>query len=140
MATGSGTGTPAAGTFTYTDTLLTDRDKVRFEIGDVVSGSGPRPHSGYTNFTDNEISAVVTREGSWGAAAAKLAEVLASEWTAAAGDVSMADYRENYTARAEYFRKRAQDLRTQYGGGVSVTQVAPTRVDGFSDDVDAEET
>lgn len=123
--------------FTYTDTLLTDRDRVRFEIGDITSGSGPRPDS--TNFSDNEVSAIITAEGSWGAAAARLAEVLANSWATAAGSVSMADYREDYTARAEYWRKRAQDLRKQYGGGRSTSQTVFTRIDGYSDDITSEE-
>lgn len=127
-------------TFTYGGTLTDNTDRVRFEIGDVVENAGPRPHATSTNFSDGEIDSIVTEEGSWGPAAAKLMEVLANEWTAAAGAVSMADYREDYTARAEYFRKRSQDLRQQYGGGVTVVQYAPIRVDGFSDDVDAEET
>ena len=127
-------------TFTYGGTLTDSTDRVRFEIGDVVSGSGPRPHASSTNFADGEIDSIVTEEGSWGPAAAKLMEILANEWTMAAGAVSMADYREDYTSRAEYYRKRSQDLRLQYGGGVVVTQLAPTRVDGFSDDINAEAT
>lgn len=124
-------------TFTYAGTLATDLDKVRFEIGDRVSGSGPRPDS--SNFTDEEIAGVITLEGGWGAAAARIAEVLANEWSTAAGSVRMADYSEDYTARAEMWAKRAQALRLQYGSTRTATQVLVTRVDGFSDDVDAEE-
>lgn len=126
-------------TFSYGGTLTDATDRVRFEIGDIVSGSGPRPHATSTNFSNEEVDAIVTEQGGWGPAAAKLMEILANEWASAAGNVAMADYSENYTARAEYFRKRAQDLRMQYGGGVAVSQVSVTRVDGYSDDVDAEE-
>jgi len=126
-------------TFTYGGTLTDTTDRVRFELGDVVSGAGPRPHASSTNFSDGEVDAIVTEQGDWGPAAAKLLEVLANEWASAAGAVAMADYREDYTARAEYFRKRAQDMRMQYGGGVSVSQPSVTRVDGFSSDVTAEE-
>jgi len=49
--------------FTYAGDLGTDRDKVRFYINDRVSGSGPRPSDG--NFTDDEISGLITAEGNW---------------------------------------------------------------------------
>jgi len=127
--------------FTYTDTLLTDRDKVRFEIGDTITSSGPRPYgSTNSNFSDNEIAAVVTAEGGWAQAAARLCEVLAREWTAEAGRVGMADYSEDYTARADGFRKQAQDLWARYGGRTQVAQPTVTRIDGFSSDVAADET
>lgn len=124
-------------TVTYVGDLSTSLDKVRFEIGDRVSGTGPRPDG--TNFTDAELNALVTLDGSWQAAAAHALEVLANEWAAAAGSVGMADYREDYTARAEAYRKRAQDVRVQYGLGPTVLQPSITRVDGFSDNITAEE-
>lgn len=127
-------------TFTYSGTLTDNTEWVRFTIGDTVSAAGPRPGS-TSNYTDEEIDAVITDAGTKGRAAAFLCETLATEWAAYAGSVSMADYSENLTARADYFMKRAADLRKQYGGTrAAPTQVAPTRVDGFSDDVDAEET
>lgn len=125
-------------TFTYTGDLSTNLDKVRFEIGDRVSGTGPRPDG--TNFTDAEAGAVITLEGSWQGAVVHLLETLANEWATAAGSVRMADYSEDYTNRAEAYRKRAQDARLRFGIGSSVNQASMTRVDGFSDDITAEET
>jgi len=125
--------------FTYTDTLLTDRDWIRFTIGDVVEDSGPKPDS--TNFSDNEIAAIVADEGTAGRAAAKLCEVLATMWASEAGEVKMADFTEAYTERAEMFLSMARELRKQHGGAVATpVQVAPTRVDGFSNDIDASES
>lgn len=123
--------------FKYVDTLATDRDKVRFAIGDVTEDSGPRP--GGSNFSDNEIAAQVDSEGTWGKAAAYLCEVLAREWAREAGSVAVGPVRQELTARSQLFQEMAVDLRLQHGGGRTVTQSVPTRVDGFSDDVDAEE-
>ena len=41
--------------FTYTDTLVTNRDKVRFCIGDTVSA--------YALFTDEEVGAALDKNG-----------------------------------------------------------------------------
>lgn len=125
-------------TFTYDGALATDLDKVRFEIGDRTSGAGLRPDS--ANFTNEEIGAVLTLEGSWGRAAARLCEVLANEWSSVAGSVRMADYAEDYTKRAEMWRRRAQDLRVTYGGGGGgMVSVGTIKVDGYSDDVASDE-
>lgn len=126
--------------FSYTGVLSDDTQWVRFTIGDTTYEEGPRPGS-TSNYQDEEIDAIIADAGSKGRAAAFLCETLATEWGVYAGSVSMADYSENLTARAEEFRKRAAELRKQYGGTrAAPTQVAPTRVDGFSNDVDAEET
>lgn len=63
---------------TYLDTQLTDRDKVRFAIQDTVENAGPLPSD--ANFSDNEINATVTREGSWQRAVAALFDALAAAW------------------------------------------------------------
>ena len=44
--------------FTYTDTLATDRDKVRFMTGDTVESEAM--------FSDEEIAAALTRNGGTG--------------------------------------------------------------------------
>jgi hypothetical protein len=126
-------------TFTYAGTLTTDLDLVRFHIGDTADGDGPRPGS-TSNYTDAELEAIITAEGGWGRASARMLEVLSNEWTAEAGRVAVADYSEDYTKRAELYAERARELRLRYGGRRATTQPSVTRVDGFSDDVSATET
>jgi len=127
--------------FTYTETLATDRDKIRFAIGDTIVNDGPRPRAtANSNFSDAEIAGAVTMEGGWTTAAAFLCEVLAREWAAEAGRTELADYKEDFSNRAQLFADRALELRARYGGWRQTTQSAPTRVDGFSDSIDSEET
>lgn len=63
---------------TYSDSLATDRDKVRFWIQDTVENAGAKPSDG--NFSDAEIAAVITAEGSWQRAVAALFDTLAAAW------------------------------------------------------------
>lgn len=121
--------------FTYTDTLLTDRDCVRFSIGDVTSGSGPKPAD--ANFSDAEIAGLVTLEGTWQRATAGAFEALASLWAkhvnfAADGtQASQSDI-------AKQYRESAALWRGRYGTAAvgSCGSSAVTRVDGYSDDLD----
>lgn len=124
--------------FTYTSAPDSDNvDFVRLRIGDAVENDGAKPDQ--TNFSDAEIEAVVTLEGNKGKAAAFFAEALAALWAANAGMVSMADYKEDYSNRAKYFADLGKMLRQQYGGSrTAATQIIPTRVDGFSNNVNAE--
>lgn len=123
---------------TYDDTLADTTSQVRFEIGDTVEDSGPRPDPS-SNFSDNEIAAIVTSEGGWGKAAAHLCEILAAEWSREAGSLRVGEFQQALTDRAAMFMKKAQELRRKYGGQAAPTQVVPTRVDGFSDDIDADD-
>ncbi len=121
-------------TFTYAGALATDKEKVRFEIGDTTVNAGPRPDS--SNYSDEEIAVILTEEGSVGRAAARLCEVLAREWSALAGSVKMADYSESLSDRAAYFAAQAADLRARYGESrPGMVQVDVMRVDGFSSNV-----
>ena len=71
--------------FTFLDTFLTNRDKLRFDIGDTQENTspeqgGPRPDK--RNFSDNEIAYFLLTQGdSVSAATGQAFEVLASEWT-----------------------------------------------------------
>lgn len=65
-------------TFTYLGTLATDLDIVRFQIGDTVASSGPKPNGG--NFTDEEISGLITLTGSADAAITRIYQILANVW------------------------------------------------------------
>lgn len=125
--------------FTYTDTLATDRDKVRFYLQDTASGSGPKPTDG--NFTDEELAGLISAEGTWQRAVAAGYEVLAAAWqrypsfTADGLSVSRSDIAKGYASKAAEWRK-------QYGAATSTSRAgsrAVTRVDGYSSDVDSHE-
>lgn len=124
--------------FTYLGDLSTNLDKVRFYLQDTVSGSGPKPNDG--NFTDGELEALVTTEGSWQRAVAAGFETLASAWrkfinfSADGSSYSLSNVADGYAAQAK-------DWRLKFGtGGAKAGSRAITRVDGYSSDVDSEET
>ena len=123
-------------TFTYVGDYSTDLDKVRENIRDVVSGSGPRPAD--ANFTDALINGIITDEGSWQRAVAALFEMLAAEWRRHPS-YSTDGLRLDRSDIADGFEKTAKDWRSKYGG--SARQYAPVYVtgqitkDGYSDDI-----
>lgn len=123
--------------FTYVGDLSTDRDKVRFYIQDTVADSGPKPSG--TNFTDAEIDGLVTAEGSWQRAVAGAYEVLASIWTKFA-DITAGPHRESLSQVADGYRKQAKEWRDTHGSSSRMTVGWQTRVDGYSQDVAANET
>lgn len=122
--------------FTYTGDLSTNRDKVRRQLADTVSGSGPLPQDG--NFTDAEIDGFITSEGSWQRAVAAGFEALAAAWMRYPTfdqdgfRLSRTDIAKGYATEAARWRKRYGGSST--GAGARVT----TRVDGYSDDVAAD--
>lgn len=120
-------------TIAYTDTLLTDRDKIRFYLQDVTDGSGPLPDD--ANFSDNEIAGLVLAEGSWQRGVAAGFETLAAAWRRyptfkADGLVlNRSDIAKGYTTQAKEWRRK-------YGGsGGGAGSRAVTRADGYSDDI-----
>ena len=124
-------------TLTYLDDLSTDRDKVRFYIQDTTADSGPKP--GGSNFSDDEIAGMVTLEGSWQRAVAGIFEVLAGLW-AQYVDTQVGPRRQSLSQVAEQYRKLAKEWRDDYGrGGSRVGSRFMTRIDGYSDDVAANE-
>jgi len=104
-------------THTYSDALSSDRDKIRFRIGDTVQGAGPRPDR--RNFSDNEIAFVLSDEGGVTAAIAHLFEVLASEWESFS--ISETEDKVSYDAKekAADYDKRANIWRAKPDGGDS---------------------
>ena len=118
--------------FTYDGTLATDLGRVRFHLGDVVSGSGPRPAD--ANFTDAEIDGLVTIEGSWQRAVAGGLERLVVEWLrypSFKGDgltLNRSDIAKGYQTQAESWRKR-------FGAPTPTYVVGTIRKDGYSDDI-----
>jgi hypothetical protein len=120
--------------FTYNGTLETDLDRVRFHISDTVSGAGPKP--GDANFSDAEITGLLTVEGAWEGAVAAAFETLAGAW--ARFPSFLADQlRLDRSDIAEQYRKLAANWRARSGSSPksrSGTR-SMTRIDGYSDDV-----
>jgi len=130
-------------TVTYLGDLSTDTDKVRFFIGDKVEDAGPRPSGG--NFTDEEIGALVTTEGTWEAAVAAAFETLASEWVifpsfqADNFAISRSHIAKNFQAQADLWRAGhgLASPAVKYGAPVSRPI---TRTDAYSDEYDSVES
>lgn len=123
---------------TYSDSLSSARDRLRFAIGDTTASAGPKPADG--NFTDAELDGLLAIEGTWQRAVAAVFETLASLWarhtTFNADGMSV-----NQSDVAQQYRDMARAWRLSYGSasGSSGT-VAVTRADGYSDDLDNMET
>ena len=123
--------------FTYDDDLSSDRGKVRFYIQDTTDGGGPKPNG--ANFTDAEIDGLVMAEGSWQKAVAGAYEALAAIWAKFA-DITAGPHRESLSQVAEGYRKQAMKQREIHGSSSRMTVGWQTRVDGYSQDVAANET
>lgn len=120
-------------TISYTPTLPRSLDKVRFYIEDKYSGSGPLPDN--ANFDDDEITALITTEGSWQKAVAACYEALSSAW-AGYTDISAGSRSENYSQISQRYTQLAQQWRTRYGTSQDgAGSRHPTRIDGYSSDV-----
>jgi hypothetical protein len=124
--------------FTYSGTLTTNLDKVRFYLQDITSGAGPKPGDG--NFTDAELEGLITAEGSWQRAVAAGFETLAIAWrkypsfTADGLQLARSDIAKGFAEQAKEWRK-LHGSSTTARTGVAGSR-APTRVDGYSSDVD----
>lgn len=124
-------------TYTYIGNLSTNLDKVRFYIGDVVSGTGPKPTGG--NFTDEEIGGLITAEGSWEKAVAAIFEILAGMYSSYV-DITVGPRREALSQASKSYREQASEWRSRYGGSSSTAGArAVTRTDGYSDDIASDE-
>lgn len=123
-------------TVTYIGDLSTDLDAVRFYIGDSVESSGPRPASG--NYSDAEIGAVVTAEGTWQRAVAALLDLLATEWSQHA-DITVGPRRQSFSQVSENYAKRAAKWRQDHGIYPGISTFGVIRVDGYSDDVTSDD-
>ena len=123
-------------TFTYAGTYNSDREKVRENIRDTVSGSGPLPAD--ANFSDELIAGIIADEGTWQRAVAACFEMLASAWSRFPS-YSTDGLRLDRSDIADAFVKTAKEWRGKYGG--SARQYAPVYVagqitkDGYSDDI-----
>ena len=118
--------------FTYRGTLTTDLDRVRFHVGDVAYDAGPRPADG--NFTDAELNALVTLEGSWQRAVAAVFERLAAEWTRYP-NFSTDGLRVDRSDIAAGFQAQAAKWRKDFPRPVGVKVAGQITKDAYSDDV-----
>jgi hypothetical protein len=117
--------------FNYDADMDSDRDRVRFYLGDTVMAAGPRPGSLYdTNFSDAEIEALVDDAGSWRKAVAAGFEALAAAWTRHPSFKTPDGMTLDRNAIAEGYRKEAIRWRKRYGAGSTAT----TRDDGYTAD------
>lgn len=118
--------------FTYLGTLATNRDKVRFALGDTVNGAGPRPADG--NFSDAEIDGLIAQEGSWQGAVGAGFERLAAEWTRFP-NFSTDGLKIDRGSIAEGYRQQAKQWRHDFPRAVGVTVAGQITKDAYSDDV-----
>lgn len=118
--------------FTYLGTLTTDRDNVRFHLGDTEENAGPRPAD--ANFTDAEIDGLIAAEGSWQRAVAAGFERLATEWTRypsfKADGLSL-----NRSDIARGYREQAAEWRKRHGTTAPAYVAGQITKDAYSDDV-----
>ncbi len=127
-------------TFTYDGLQATNLDKVRSYLPDKVTGLGPQPDD--SNFSDEEIGGFITTEGTWQRAVAAIYESLAGSWATLA-DITVGPRREEYSGVAERYANLAKKSRDEFGSGINAGQsgsIFVTRVDGYSDDIAADET
>jgi benzoyl-CoA reductase/2-hydroxyglutaryl-CoA dehydratase subunit BcrC/BadD/HgdB len=117
--------------FTYNDALSIDRDKVRFWLQDTAEGQGPKPSN--ANFTDAEIDALVTEEGTWQRATAAGFEILASAWQS---ETSFSVFNGSFTRSdaAKGYREMAKEWRDKYGEEGDVTDELATKELDFAGD------
>jgi hypothetical protein len=126
--------------FNYDDTLATDLAKVRFFIGDKVANGGPRPGDG--NFTDEEITGVLTVGDSWEETVADMLDTLATEWVrypsfqADNFAISRSHIAKNFQAQAEAWRKQHGLASPENKYGAPGSQPI-TRADAYSNDKDS---
>ena len=120
----------------YDPTMDTDRDKVRFHLGDTDQGEGPRPKD--ANYSDAEIDALVTSTGSWQKTVATLLDVLAIEWTRHA-TIHVGPRSQDFSDVARGYRLQAKEWRRENNILPGVIVAGVIRVDGYSDDVPSDD-
>lgn len=129
--------------FTYDDALTTDLAKVRFWIGDTAEGNGPKPSDG--NFTDAELSGLITLSGNWQRAVYAALMALVSAWRRHPTFRTESGFAINNTDIAKGYHEQAIDWAKKYGipaantGATGTTGSVPTtRVDGYSSTFNSE--
>jgi len=122
-------------TFTYSEALSADRDKIRLRVGDTQDSAGPRPDK--RNFSDQELTFILAEESTVNASIAHCFEILANEWTAYALSEREADLSFDASQVADNFFKRAKEWRGKPGGASEAERsgglVTLTREDAWTD-------
>ena len=96
--------------FSYDDDLTANRDKVRFWIQDTIEDHGPKPNN--ANFSDAELDALVTYEGTWQRAVAGGFEALVAAWqpktsfSVLSGSFTRSDASKGYATQAKTWRDK----------------------------------
>jgi hypothetical protein len=121
-------------TFTYS--LTTDLGKVRFELDDTVLNKGVRPDG--SNLSDEEITMLLTREGSVMGAVAAACDMLSRSWSKVAS-TSLGPASEQLGKVAQEWADRATGIRENVGSENTSFSFAPNRVDGYSEHADGYE-
>lgn len=117
----------------FTTSLSTDIGLVRMELGDDVFGSGVLPNG--SNLSDDQVQALLTREGSMMRAVAGACELLATRYAGLA-DLAVGPRRESLSQIGAAYSQRAESLRVRFGepaSSAAVWSVGVTRVDGYSE-------
>ena len=113
----------------YDDRLTNDSDKVRFWLQDTVDDRGPKPAK--KNFSDAEVDALITAEGSWQRAVAAGFEVLTSAWQS---ETTFSVQNGSYTRSdaANGYRKMAAEWRERFGEDGGATEEIGAKAVDFS--------
>ena len=122
--------------FTYIGDLSSNRDQVRFHIGDTILEKGPLPDR--ENFTDDEIDGLLTLNSTVDKAVPEALDAIAARWSAYA-NTQVGPRREELGEIAESFRDQAQRWREDRGVNQRSTAGARwlTRYDAYSTQFDA---
>ena len=106
--------------FTYDPAQADDNSKIRFAIGDNVANYGALPSK--QNIQDEELAALVTREGTWELATAAAFEMLAAAW---AREVAVSFDNQSYGRQtpSQRYEKLAADWRARFGENSTYTEL-----------------
>lgn len=126
-------------TFTYTDTLATDLDEIRFQIQDTVENNGVKPivdasaDPNGSNFSNEEITGLLALEITVGRTIARLYETLAVSW-ANYVDTKIGSRDEKLSKIADNYRAMAAEWRAKHGGGSGFVIGIGSMDEGISED------
>lgn len=117
--------------FTYDFALNTSVSRVRLAIGDVAIGVGVKPNG--MNFTDEEITAIMTETGNdFNATTYVLLKSLANMWGTYV-DITVGPRKESLSDIAFHYAKRATEMGKQTGLSSRSFSVLLNRIDGYSE-------
>jgi hypothetical protein len=118
-------------TFTYDFATNAVISRIRLAVGDVTLGTGIKPDG--TNFSDEEITAILTQAGGdIGAATYIFLKSLANMWGTYV-DITVGPRKESLSQIAKYYASRAIDVGIATGLSAKSFSTLMTRVDGYSE-------